>query len=53
MCPTWKRLDGLVGQRVGFQLMSEVDARLLRHAPHFMRRRIIALYGVPANAQLP
>ena len=46
MCPTWKRLDGLVGQRMGFQLMSEVDASLLRHAHDFTRCRVMALFRV-------
>ena len=46
MCPTWKRLDGLVGQRMGFQLMSEVDASLLQHAHDFTRCRVMALFRV-------
>ena len=29
---------------MGFQLMSEVDARLLQHAPHFTRCRVSALF---------
>ena len=45
MRPTWKRLDSLVGQSMGLQLMPEVDASLLQHTNHFTRCGLIALCG--------